>query len=85
MDTTPLIQMAQQTLFLSALVAAPLVLCAAVVGVIMGLFQSIFSVQDASLAHAFRAGSVFALMIVISGWAGSQVFEFAVRVFQMIG
>jgi flagellar biosynthesis protein FliQ len=85
MEATQLVQMAQQMLYISALVAAPVVLCAAIVGVVIGILQSIFSVQDASLSHAFRAGAVFMLMIAISGWAGARVYDFAVRAFQMIG
>ncbi len=84
MEATQLVQMAQQMLFIAALVSAPIVLCAAVIGVVIGILQSIFSVQDASLAHAFRAGGVFIVLIALSGWAGARVYDFAVRAFQMI-
>ncbi len=84
MEATQLVQMAQQMLIISALVSAPIVLCAAIIGVVIGILQSIFSVQDASLSHAFRAGGVFLLIIAISGWGGARVYDFAVRAFQMI-
>jgi type III secretory pathway component EscS len=84
-DPAVLVQLAQQALLLAAVVSAPIVICAALVGVGIGIVQTIFSVQDASLSHAFRAGSVFVLLIVISGWAGRQVFDFATRLFEMIG
>jgi flagellar biosynthesis protein FliQ len=85
MEPTQLVQLAQQALLIAALVSAPIVACAALVGVLIGIVQSIFSVQDASLSHAFRAGAVFLLLLAISGWAGARVFDYAVKTFGMIG
>lgn len=85
MDPNLLVQMAQQALVVAAMVSAPIVACAALIGVLIGIVQSIFSVQDASLSHAFRAGGVFLLLLVMSGWGGARVYDYAVRAFQMIG
>jgi type III secretion protein S len=73
MNADHIVYLAQQILVVAALCSAPVVVVAALVGLLVGILQSVFSVQDASLAHAFRAFAVLVVIVVTAPWVGTQL------------
>ena len=73
--------LAQEALLLSVVVSLPVVAIAALVGLIVAVFQAATQVQDFTLAHLPRL-IVAALALAITGpWAGAQIAAFAARIF----
>jgi flagellar biosynthesis protein FliQ len=76
-----LTSLAQEALLLSVIVSLPVVAIAALIGLIVAVFQAATQVQDFTLAHLPRL-IVVSLALVISGpWIGAQIAAFAARVF----
>lgn len=70
-----IIYLARHVLIIAVICSLPVVLTAAVVGLLIGVLQSVFSVQDSSLAHAARAGAVVLAILLTAGWVGAQLLE----------
>lgn len=74
------IEVAKQALTLLALISLPIVMIALVLGVAIGLFQAITSVQDQGVGTAARILVVFAALAIFSSWMGRQILDFALGV-----
>ncbi|MEY3202704.1 MAG: hypothetical protein RIR70_2254 [Pseudomonadota bacterium] len=74
------VEIAKQALTLMAMVSLPLVLTALVLGVSIGLFQAITSIQDQGVGTAVRMLVVFAALAVLAPWMGRQILDFALGV-----
>jgi type III secretion protein S len=79
-----ILHLTQKTLYIVLLCSAPVVLACALVGIIMGLLQSLFSVQDAALSSATKVAVAFIVLALVSGWMGSQLLSFATMIFDQI-
>jgi type III secretion HrpO family protein len=71
----------QQALLLSVAVALPVVGAAALIGLIVSVFQAATQIQDHTLGHLPRLVVVVVVLAAAGPWMGSQVAEFAVRAF----
>ncbi|MFW6368998.1 MAG: flagellar biosynthetic protein FliQ [Myxococcota bacterium] len=78
-----LLQLVQESLLLTIQVAAPPVLAAMIVGVLVGLAQAVTQVQDQALSLAFRVAAVFAALLVAGPWTFARVARFAERVLEL--
>jgi type III secretion HrpO family protein len=73
--------LAQEALLLSVVVSLPVVAIAALVGLIVAVFQAATQVQDFTLAHLPRVVVVSIVLVVAGPWMGAQIAGFAARVF----
>ena len=71
----------QQALLLSVAVALPVVGAAALIGLVVSVFQAATQIQDQTLGHLPRLVVVVAVLVATGPWIGSQIAEFAVRAF----
>jgi type III secretory pathway component EscS len=78
-----LLEQAQQALFLSLIVALPVLAVAAIVGLVVAAFQAASQIQDPTIAHLPRLLAVVAALIVLGPWMGSQIGAFAERMLVM--
>jgi type III secretory pathway component EscS len=78
------LHLTQKTLFIVLLCSAPVVLACAAIGVLMGLIQSLFSLQDAALSSATKIAVAFVVLALVSGWMGSELLSFATTIFDQI-
>lgn len=83
MSPTTLLEQAQNALMLSIAVALPVLLVAAVVGLIVAAFQAASQIQDPTIAHLPRLLAVVAALVVLGPWMGSQIGTFAERMLTM--
>lgn len=80
-DLAELVSLAQRALFLSVLVSLPVLVVAALLGLVMAVFQAATQVHDAALAH-FPKFLVVALTLAVAGpWMGRQIVELALYSF----
>ena len=73
--------LAQEALLLSVVVSLPVVAIAALVGLIVAVFQAATQVQDFTLAHLPRLVVVSFTLVITGPWIGSQIAAFAARLF----
>lgn len=83
MQPATLLEQAQNALMLSIAVALPVLLVAAVVGLIVAAFQAASQIQDPTIAHLPRLLAVVAALVVLGPWMGSQIGTFAERMLTM--
>lgn len=76
-----LTQLAQEALILSLLVSLPVVGIAALVGLLVAIFQAATQVQDITLAHLPRLVVVAVGLALLGPWMGAQIASFASRAF----
>jgi len=81
MPVADLVQRAQEALLLSIAVALPAVAIAALVGLVVAVFQAATQIQDVTIAHLPRFLAVAAVLAVLGPWMGHQIAAFAARVF----
>jgi flagellar biosynthesis protein FliQ len=74
----------QKTLYIVLLCSAPVVLACAAVGVVMGILQSLFSVQDAALSAAAKIVVAFIVIALTGNWVGSQVLALSISIFEQV-
>jgi type III secretory pathway component EscS len=79
-----ILHLTQKTLYIVLLCSAPVVLACAAVGVVIGLLQSLFSVQDAALSSATKVVVAFVVLALVSGWIGAQLLAFSIDIFEQI-
>ena len=72
---------AQEALLLSVAVTLPVVGVAAVVGLIVAVFQAATQIQDITLAHLPRFLAVAGALALLGPWMGGQIAIFAARIF----
>lgn len=83
MSPATLVEQAQNALMLSIAVALPVLLVAAVVGLVVAAFQAASQIQDPTIAHLPRLLAVVAALVVLGPWMGSQIGTFAERMLTM--
>lgn len=83
MEPAALVEQAQNALMLSIAVALPVLLVAAIVGLVVAAFQAASQIQDPTIAHLPRLLAVVAALVILGPWMGSQVGTFAERMLTM--
>jgi flagellar biosynthesis protein FliQ len=83
MEPATLVEQAQNALMLSIAVALPVLLVAAIVGLIVAAFQAASQIQDPTIAHLPRLLAVIGALVILGPWMGSQIGTFAERMLTM--
>lgn len=81
MGPEDILRTAQQGLWLALLVAAPAVLTALVVGVVVSLGQALTQIQDATLGFVPKLVAGCAVLAITGAWALTQLVAFTGEVF----
>lgn len=80
-DTAQLLDYAQNALLLTVLLSLPAVGVAALVSLVMALFQAATQVNDMTIAHLPRFVAVTVTLALTGAWMGGELLAFAARVF----
>lgn len=80
-DYGNLLHLAQTALWLSLALSVPVVGIAALVSLVMALFQAATQVNDATIAHLPRFIAVVLALAVGGGYIGQEITRFAADVF----
>ena len=84
MSEAEIINHASQALLLVLLVSLPPIVVAALVGTLVSLVQALTQVQEQTLSFAFKLVAVMTVLILLSGWIGSELISYASRSFDSI-
>jgi flagellar biosynthesis protein FliQ len=81
-NVAELLDNAQHALLLAIVVSFPVVAAAAVIGLFVAVLQAASQVQDITLSHLPRLLVVALVLALTAPWMGSQIAEFASRMFR---
>jgi type III secretion HrpO family protein len=79
MEPNAIAELANQAVLLTILISAPFVLAAAFVGLLIGFLQALMQLQEQTIVYALKVAIVFALIVVLGGWASEKVVAFGHR------
>jgi type III secretory pathway component EscS len=76
--------LAQEALKLAILTSAPLVIAAAVVGLLFGFLQALTQLQDQTTTFALKLVVVLGLLLVLLPWLSTLTMAFGERAFTLL-
>lgn len=71
----------REALMLSLVLSAPVLGAGLLVGLVISLLQAVTQVQEQTLAFVPKIVAMVLVAILLLGWMGSQLSEFAARMF----
>jgi flagellar biosynthetic protein FliQ len=83
MPPTTLVQYAREALLLAATLSLPIIGVAAVIGLLVAVFQAASQIQDPTIAHLPRLLGVVLTLVVLGPWLGHGFAAFATRMLMM--
>jgi type III secretion HrpO family protein len=82
-DYAELLDLSQTALGLTIALSLPTVAVAALVSLLLALFQAATQVNDMTLSHLPRFVAVAVTLALTGAWMGGELVSFAARVFSM--
>jgi type III secretion HrpO family protein len=79
-----LIYYINQALWLTLLVAGPVVLVTTVLGFVLGLIQSVFQLQDQALPFGIKIVAVTFVLVATGPWIAGLLIQFSESIFTLI-
>lgn len=79
MPASLLLQHAREALVLSIAIALPILLVAAIVGLLVAALQAATQIQDPTISHLPRVLAVAAALALLAPWMGKEIATFAER------
>lgn len=71
-----------QAMVLVLMLSLPPILVASVVGILVAMIQAVTQIQEQTLSFAVKLVAVIVTLIITAGWAGGEVYNFTVEVFE---
>ena len=68
MDTSTVVELGSQALWMTILVSAPLLLVALGVGLVVGIVQAATSINEATLSFIPKLVAISLTLVVVGGW-----------------
>ena len=84
MDTTTVVELGSQALWITLLVSAPLLLVALGVGLVVGIVQAATSVNEATLSFIPKLVAMSITLAVVGGWQIATLVDYMRALFQRI-
>ena len=78
------IELCRAATMISFLVAAPVLVCAVVVGLIVSIFQAVTQLQDQTLSFVPKVAAMGAVLLFMLPWALSRMTTYTTDLFHMI-
>lgn len=78
------VMLTSKTLWAALLVAAPVLLAALLVGLLVSVFQVVTQIQEMSLSFVPKLLSVVAVLVIAGSWMLRQIVSFAAWMFNAI-
>lgn len=80
-DSSQAVDLCRQALMLTALLAAPILVVGAVVGILTGLLQTLFQIQDQSISFVPKLIVSSLVLLACMPWMFSRMIEFTQTIF----
>jgi type III secretion protein S len=73
-----------KALLLMLYISAPVLIAVTVVGLLIGLFQALTSIQEQTLPHSFKFFAAVVVIALSSTWAGEELGQYFQHIFFLI-
>lgn len=84
MTQDTVMHLASQTLWMTVLIAAPLLLSALAIGLLVGMFQAATQINEMTLSFIPKLGILVIALFVFGPWMLSNIVDFTRRLIQNI-
>jgi flagellar biosynthetic protein FliQ len=84
MNNQTVLTLAQQALWVTGLVSAPLLLTALAVGLLVSIFQAATQINESTLSFIPKLVAMFAVLIVCGPWMLAVLVDYIQRLFTSI-
>ncbi len=84
MDTLAIVDLAKEALWVTALVSAPLLIVALLVGLLIGILQAATSVNEASLSFIPKLVAMALAIVLFGNWQLAVLTDYARAIFHRI-
>lgn len=84
MNPDTVMQIGQQALQITVMLAAPLLISALVVGLIVGMFQAATQINEMTLSFIPKLGALALVLLVAGGWMLETLVDFTRQLFHSI-
>ncbi len=81
MSHSGILEMAMQSLVLMLQLSLPPIVVASLAGLLVSLFQAITQLQEQTLAFGVKLVAVGVTIMLMAGWLGGEIYNFAVHLF----
>ena len=84
MSPEAVLDIGREAMYLTVLLAAPLLLSALLVGVLIGVFQAATQIQEMTLSFIPKLISLVVAMLIAGPWMLHLIMDFSIRLFNEI-
>jgi flagellar biosynthetic protein FliQ len=84
MSIGEIVTILREGIFETLLLAAPLLLSALVVGLVVAILQATTSIQEQTLTFVPKVLTILLVLVFLGGWMFSSLGDYTTRLFQMI-
>jgi flagellar biosynthetic protein FliQ len=84
MDTSMVVDLGRQALWMTMLISAPLLGVALLVGLVIGILQAATSVNEATISFIPKVAALAVTLAVVGGWQINMLVEYTRSVFMRI-
>lgn len=74
-------QYSYEALLLILIISGPPILFASLIGLFVAIFQAATQIQEQTLSFAVKLVAVMATIILMGGWLGGLIYQFANQIF----
>ncbi len=71
-----------EALLLILIISGPPIIFASIIGIFVAIFQAATQIQEQTFAFAVKMVAVMGTVILMGGWLGGLVYQFALQIFQ---
>jgi flagellar biosynthetic protein FliQ len=84
MDTSTVVDLGRQALWMTVLISAPLLIVALAVGLVIGILQAATSINEATLSFIPKVAAIALTLVLFGGWQLTTLVDYTRGVFQRI-
>lgn len=84
MDTSMVVDLGRQALWMTMLISAPLLGVALLVGLVIGILQAATSINEATLSFIPKVAALAVTLAIVGGWQINMLVEYTRSVFMRI-
>lgn len=79
-----IVNLMRNGIFQVFVLAAPILLAALIVGLIIAIFQATTSIQEQTLTFVPKILTILGMLALLGGWMSGVLRDYTIRLFQMI-
>lgn len=84
MSELTVLELGRNTLAMTAMLAAPMLLAALAVGLVISIFQALTQINEQTLAFVPKILAVFGALAIAGPWLLNQLLGYTVNLFEML-